>query len=114
MLNRQVGLVPRHLAGHGHFLQPWLAALPAEADQEVGGGGERVGDAVGQIAAAVAVEVDATLEIVGGGELHTAEFTSPVADNVDGRIATLDKAQGIEQLRAEEIAAPAVIGECCD
>ncbi len=100
---------------HVHLLQPGLAALPAEADQEVGGGGERVGHAVDQIAAAVAVEVDGVLEIVGGGELHAAELAGPVADHaVDGLVAALDDAQRVEQLRAEEIGPAAVIGECGD
>ena len=65
MLDGEVGLLPRQLLRHAHFLQPGLAALPAEADQEIGGGGERVGNAVDQIAAAVAVEIDGVLEIVG-------------------------------------------------
>ena len=65
-----------------------------------------------QVAAAVAVEVDRVLEIVGGGELHAAEFAGPVADHVvDGLVAALDDAQRIEQLRAEEVGAAAVIGE---
>ena len=112
MLDGEVGLLPRQVGRHVHLLQPGLAALPAEADQEVGAGGERIGDAVDQIAAAVTVEVHGVLEIVGRRELQAAEFAGPVADHaVDGLIAALDDAQRVEQLRAEEVGAAAVIGE---
>ena len=112
MLDGEVGLLPRQILRHAHFLQPGLAAFPAEADQEVGAGGHGVGNAVDQIAAAVAVEVHRVLEIVGGGELQAAELAGPVADHaVDGLVAALDDAQRVEQLLAEEIRTPAVIGE---
>ena len=112
MLDAEVGLLPRQVGRHAHLLQPRLAALPAEADQEVGGGGERVRNAVDEVAAAVAVEVDRVLEIIGSGELHAAEFAGPVADHVlDALVAAFDDAQRVEQLLAEEIGPPAVIGE---
>ena len=95
-----------------HFLQPRLVALPAEGDQEVGGGGERVRNAVDEVAPAVAIEVDRILEIIRSGELHAAEFAGPVTDHVlDALVAALDDAERIEQLLAEEIGPPAVIGE---
>ena len=112
MLDVEVGFLPRQVFRHVHFLQPRLAAPPAETDQEIGGGGERVGDAVDQVAAAVAVEVDGVLEIVGGGELHAAEFAGPIADHVlHALVAALHDAQGVEQLLAEEFRTAAVIGE---
>ena len=45
MLDGEVGLVPGEVGGHAHLLQPGLAALPAEEDDEVGGGGDHVGHA---------------------------------------------------------------------
>ena len=93
-------------------MQPRLAALPAEADQKVGGRGERVRNTFDQVAAPVAVEVDRILEIVGSGELHAAEFAGPVADHVlDTLVAALDDTQRIEQLLAEELRTPAIIGK---
>jgi hypothetical protein len=58
---------------------------------------ERVRNAADQVAAAVAVEVDGILEIVGGGELHAAEFAGPIADHVlHALVAALHDAQGVE------------------
>src|SRR5262249_21118436 len=98
-----------------HFFQPRLATLPAEADQKVGRRGKRIGNALDQVAAAVAVEVDGVLEVIGGGKLHAAEFAGPVANHVfHALVAALDDAQRIEQLLPEEIRPPAIIGERCD
>ena len=113
MHDLQIGLLPRHVRGDAHFLEPRFAALPAEARQEVRGGGERVRHALDQIAAAVAVIVDGAAIIVGGGELHRAQFAGPVAavHFGDGEIAAPQDAQGVDKLLAEIFGAAAVIGE---
>ena len=112
VLDVHVGLLPRQVRRHVHLLQPGLAALPAEMHQEIGAGGERVGNAVDQVAAAVPVEVDRVLEIVAGGELQPAELAGPVADHFgNALVAVLHDAQRGEQLLAEEVGPPAVIGE---
>ena len=82
MRDGDVGFLPWQILRHAHFLQPGLAALPAEADEKVGAGGQGVGDALDQIAAAVTVEIDRVLEIVGSSELQAAEFAGPVADHL--------------------------------
>ena len=112
MLDLEVCLLPRHVARHGDFLQPRLAALPADALEVIGGGSERVGRALDQIAAAVAVEVDAVFDVIGRRELHAAELAGPVAVHfVEPLIAALDDAQRIHQFGTEMIAAPAVISK---
>ena len=113
MLDVEVGLLPRQVLRHVHLLQPGLAALPAEADEEIRGRSERVGHALDQVAAAVAVEVDRVFEIVRGGELHAAELAGPVRRPCRRHAWSprCDDAQRVHQLRAEVVAAPAVIGE---
>src|SRR5215468_7421916 len=103
MLDGEVGFLPRQVGRHVYLLQPWLAFLPAECDQKVCSGSERIRNAVNLIPTAVAIEVNRILEIVGRGELHTAKFAGPVADHVlDPLVATLDDTQRIEQLLAEK------------
>ncbi len=80
--------------------------------QIIGGGGERIRDAVDQVAVAVAVEIDAVFDVVRRRELHPAEFAGPVASHlINGLVAALDDLERVEQLLAEFVAAPAVISQ---
>ena len=95
-----------------HFETPGLAALPAGLGEEVGGGGERVGGVVHQVALAVTVAIDGEALEGGGHELCVAEGAGPRADQALGRDVTgLQDAHGGIQLAAEEGLAPAVAGQ---
>jgi hypothetical protein len=99
----------RSASFQSHFLQPRLAALPAEALQILAGRAERIGRALDEIAPAVAVEIDAMLEIVRRQELHLAELASPGSAHLGRRqVTTLNDAQRIEQFAAEHVGAAAV------
>ncbi len=106
------GLLPRHLRWHANLLKPRLALLPAEAFHQVRRRGERIGQAVDHVDAAVAVKVEAVLEIVRGRELRRPKLARPVANHlVRPQIAALDDAQHSHQLVAEERRAPAIVGQ---
>ena len=111
-LDREVRLIPRQRLRDAHLLQPRLAALPAEALDIVSRRSERVGRRVQQIDAPVAVEVDAEVEVALGDELKLAELTRPRSAHFgDGKIAAVDDLDRRQQLPAEEIGPPAIVGE---
>jgi hypothetical protein len=80
--------------------------------EQIGRGGEHVGDAPHQVASTVPVIVDGVLEVIGRHELHLADFTGPGADHIVRReVAVIDEAQRRLQLGAEHLRPAAVIGE---
>src|SRR5581483_1543927 len=94
------------------LLDPGLAALPAVGGKKIGAGGEHVGGAGEKVDLAVAVEIDAVVEIVRGQELELAELARPrPAHLVGGEVAAVDHLQRVDELRAEDVGAAAVIGE---
>ena len=112
MLDREISLVPRHVRRHPHLAQPRLAALPAEAHKVVRGRTDHVRHAAQQVALAVAVIIDRVFDVFGRHHLGLAEFAGPRADHFRGhQIAALDQSQGVEQMAAEHVRAPAVIGK---
>ena len=112
MLNRQIGFLPRQVRGHAHFLEPRLAALPAEMDEILAGRADDVRHALDQVALAVAVIVDGVRHVFGRHHLGLAEFARPGADHLLGaQVAALDQAQRIEQMTAEHVGAAAIIGQ---
>ena len=65
-----------------------------------------------EIAPTVAVEIDRVFVIIRRRELQRAEFAGPVPDHLARpQVAALDDAQRIDQLGAEELRSPAIIGE---
>src|SRR5262249_11807758 len=112
VLEREVGFPPAELGWAAPLLEPRLAAAPAEPDQEIRGRGERVRHAVDEVAPAVAVEIHGVLVVIRRRELHRPELAGPVPDHLARRkIAALDDAQRVEQLRAEEFRPAAIVGE---
>ena len=112
MLDRHIGLRPVHLRWRPHLLEPGLAALPADLGEVVRRRRDRVGGRADEVAPPVAVIVDAVVEIVRGQELELPEFARERADHLVGRkVAALDDLQRRDQLLAEQIRPPAVIGE---
>ncbi|GAB1459348.1 hypothetical protein MASR2M50_11220 [Thauera sp.] len=78
-------------------------AAPAGALEEVGGRGERVGHAVDEVAAAIAVEVHRQAHEGRGHELGVAEGARPRAgEALGGDVALLQDLQRGEELAAEE------------
>jgi hypothetical protein len=62
--------------------------------------------------AAIAVEIDAVLEVVARRELRRPELSGPVADHlIRPQIAALDDAQRAHELVAEKVRPPAVVGQ---
>src|SRR5690606_3994196 len=90
----------------GHFVAPGAARLPAVLVQQVGGGGQRVGYRVPDVAPAVAVDVDGIGLVAGGNELgvaHSARPRSLQVALVD--VAALQDLQGGDELGAGELGA---------
>ena len=77
MLDREIGLIPGDVFGQPHFLDPRLAATPAERLNKVCRRADDVGDVAHQIAAAVVVVVEAVIEIVLRQELRLAKLAGP-------------------------------------
>src|SRR5207253_10634903 len=67
------------------FRSPPLPSLPPVALQEVGGGSQHVGDAVLEVAAPVAVEIDGILVVARGQELGVADLAGPAAAHLRRR-----------------------------
>ena len=108
LAQRALGLAPR--AGrvparrHAHLEAPGLAGLPAGALEIVGGGRQRVGHAVDQIAAPVAIAVHRDALVGAGHELGLPERAGPRAGQpIKGQIARLQQRQGRQQFAAEEL-----------
>src|SRR4051812_44918962 len=79
-----------------------LAHLEAAGVEQVRGRGEHVGDAVAEIDVAVAVEIDAVLDVGGGQELGLADLAGIGADQVAQRqVTALHDLQRREQLALE-------------
>ena len=96
----------------GGALAPGLAALPPIAFEIIGGGGEYVGDAVNEIAAAVAVVIDGVFEIGRRQELGLANLAGPSAAHFAGaHVAAVDDAQRIQELGPEFVRAAAIVGQ---
>ncbi len=109
MLDRKIRLVPRQLRRHAHLLQPRLALLPAEMLHEISARAERVGRAFQQIAPAIAVEIDAVIEIMRRQKLHLPELAGERPDHLLGRqVAALDDFQRRDQLRTEQMRPAAI------
>src|SRR5207248_9178248 len=96
------------------LLKPRLARPPAMMDEQACGRRQHVGNAVAQVAAAVAVEIDAALDIVGREELHLADFARPGAHQLFGRqVAAIENLKSGEELRPELLRPPAIEGKGC-
>ena len=95
-----------------HFLQPRLAALPAQIVQIFPGRADHVGRALDQVAPSVAVIIHRVAIIFRRHHLGLPELARPGADHLlRPQVAALDHAQRVEQMAAEHVAAPAVIGQ---
>src|SRR6185312_210035 len=80
-------------------LLEWLTGLPAIGLQEVGRGCEHVRHAVTQIDAAVAVKIDAVLDVGRRQKLRLADLARVGADQIAQRqIATLNDSERGNQL----------------
>lgn len=86
------------------------ASLEAGDMQQVGGGGEHIGDAVAQVDMAVAVEIDAVFDVGRRQKLRLADFAGEGADHVaQGQIAALHDLQRRQQLALEQFGAAAIM-----
>ncbi|MCW0438969.1 hypothetical protein NB723_003933 [Xanthomonas sacchari] len=95
-----------------HLQPPRLAALPAGQLEVVGGGGERIGNAGDQVAAAVAIAVHGDAGVGAGHELGMAEGAGPGPGQALGpQVAGLQQLQQREQFAAEERLATAFTGQ---
>ncbi|MNX63084.1 hypothetical protein D3C86_940730 [compost metagenome] len=79
--HRTLVLAPRarrvQPGGKAHFIAPGQLWIPARALQEVGGGRQRVGHAIDQVAAAIAIEINRQPQIGRRHELRLAECARP-------------------------------------
>ncbi|GAE53076.1 UDP-N-acetylmuramyl tripeptide synthase [Xanthomonas arboricola pv. pruni str. MAFF 311562] len=97
------GLAGVEAGGQADFHTPGTGTLPAGLDQIVGGGGQRVGNAGDQVAAAVAVAVHRDAGIGRGHELGLPEGAGPGAGQAIRRqIALLQQAEQGKQFATEE------------
>src|SRR5262249_16107922 len=76
---------------------------------------ERVRDALDEVASAVLIVVDRVPEIIGWHHLSLAKLARARTEHLIGsEVATLDDAQGVEQLRPEHFRAATIIRKCCE
>jgi hypothetical protein len=88
------------------------ARLPAVHLQEVGGRGEHVRHAAAQVDAAVAVEINAVLDVGRRQELGLADLARIGAEHIAQRqVAALRDLQRRNELALEQLAAPAIVRE---
>src|SRR3954463_3887534 len=86
------------------------AALEAAGVQQVRGGGENIWHAVAEIDMAVAVEIDAVLDVGRRQKLRLADFAGEGADQVaQGKIAALHDLQRGQQFALEQFGAAAIM-----
>ena len=99
--------------GRQHDLpSPALAAAPAQARDEIGDRGQRVGPVVPDVLAAVAVVIDRISEKGRGHELALPHRACPGPGHIVGPdMSLIENAQCRDQLAAEIRAAASVIGE---
>ena len=91
-----------------HFVAPRLAGAPAGLHQIVRGRGQRVGNAVDQVASPIAIEVDRDAFVRAGHELRVAERPGPRSGQPVGTdVAGLQQLQRGEEFAAEERLSPA-------
>nr|WP_246148700.1 hypothetical protein [Skermanella pratensis] len=96
---------------HG-FGAPGFAGAPADVAQISSGRAEYVGQAVPQVAAAVAVPVHRVAGVCGRNELGMAHGAGPGADQTAlRRVAPVDDPERLQQLLAPEVGPAAVPGE---
>lgn len=107
------GLAGIEAGRQAHFHPPGTGALPAGLDQIVGGGGQRVGNAGDQVAAAVAVAIHRDAGIGRGHELGLPEGAGPGAGQAIRRqIALLQQAEQGEEFATEERLTAARTRQC--
>src|SRR3954453_23961181 len=86
------------------------AALEAAGVQQVCGGGENIGDAVAEVDVAVAIEIDAVLDVGRWQKLRLADFAGEGANQVaQGEIAALHDLQRRQQFALEQFGAAAIM-----
>lgn len=91
---------------------PRRAALPTVARQEIRRRSKDIGNAVHQIAVAVAVEVDRIANIGRRKKLRLTDLSGPTAAQLAWRQVTAsDNADRIQKLTGEEFGAAAIVGE---